>query len=112
MVDKSKNYGDKTYILYLPDTMFTYNNLGEIVRFEDEYTKSFYNQIQVELDCETIYEPGIKKHTINMFQFIRTEKKELGLRIEELENRFKELNIHVPAYEIKTLLKHFNISEK
>jgi len=100
------------HILYIPDTLFKFKDFGEIVRYEDEYTKSIYKKFEIELDCQKEEQTEIQSNKFEFYSYVRTDKKENGEKLEKLMSKFEKLNIDIKSYQLKDLLKHYDLIEK
>lgn len=70
-----------------------------------EFMKTREGEVCIEYDSN---KPFVSKEC----QITRSELTELGKEIKALELKFKELRINVPSYDLKALVKNFNITER
>lgn len=94
----SMELDDKTTFIPVADLYFTYG-ATKIEKLKDN-------------DSRRIEYDSLHPFTAKEGQISRCELTDLGKEIEVLEKKFEELNIKIPSYEIKALVKNFKVTER
>jgi hypothetical protein len=100
------------YTLYIPTTMVSFKSLGVEMRNESDTSKQFYDTFEIKIEGSTDFDVSDSTLTINLSSYIRTEKKELGLEIEKMEELLNKKGIKMSRYEVKKLLASFIVIDK
>ena len=119
---------DKSFILYINVNLenIKIEDIPFKERWRDEFKITFYKFKKIILNKPFSYyersldenrklkyvETQKEKGEIILFDKIKNEKLELGLKKDKIFKQFKELNINISSYEIEKLLKNYTLIQK
>lgn len=125
IINRTHNYFKETrYDLYINSKDIAVKNKREEIYMEVDESTAFIPVAELYFTHGAVKQEISKegKHSIQYDintpftakegQISRRELTDLGKEIEQLEKRFTELNIKIPSYEIKYLVKNFKVIER
>lgn len=115
MLDKEnfERYQERKYILYINEKEIKINKIYESLLYQNEFEKNFILTADLTFvySCKT-KEKEYKNITVNSLGVTRRETTEKGERFNELLKDLEDKKIKINSYELKQMLKYYDLVKK